>query len=141
MGISTNSEDDVTNPPTPTLTLKTVELDLEAVFPDPAAASREWLRQFIQENGKGESDMGGRDLKDYSPDELYAELGRIGVEKAKLPRKRDQYTDHTRRYWNGRRKKVAAELRRRGLPVRRKGSKRAYPTAAHLAVMGSEVTA
>lgn len=120
---------------------KVIVLDKDAVFKDPRAESLAFLEALAERgNGDGEGKiMVGKELTDYTPDELYDELDRCSVEKARLPRRRDEGTDHTRRCWNERRKQIAAELKRRKLRIRRPGSRKALPTAAHLAARGREL--
>jgi len=73
-------------------------------------------------------------LEDYTVEQLYDRLDTLSVQKARLPASRDQYTQHTRNCYKAEQAQVKAELRRRGLKVRRPESKRTYATAAHIAV-------
>jgi len=73
-------------------------------------------------------------LKEMTPDQLYEKLADLSIKKARLPQNRDQYTAHTRSYYKAEQAQVRAELRRRGLPIRKPTSKRIYPTAAEKAI-------
>lgn len=116
-----------------------VEIPLNEILPNPQTQSLEWLKERAENRGRsGSEETMKKDLADYADGELYAELDKCGVEKARLGRRRDQYSAHTRRYWDDRRKQVAGELRRRKLPVRRRGSRKALATAAHLAARRRE---
>jgi hypothetical protein len=75
-----------------------------------------------------------RELKDYTDEELYSRLEYLRLAKARLPRSHNQYTQHTRNYYKAEQARVRAELRRRGLPVRKPTDRRVLPTAAHIAV-------
>jgi hypothetical protein len=74
------------------------------------------------------------ELTKMTDEQLYGKLADLGVEKARLGRRRDQYTTHTRNYYKAEQARVRAELRRRGLPVRKPTDRRVLPTAAHIAV-------
>ncbi len=73
-------------------------------------------------------------LEEMTNEQLYDQLDKINVKLARLPRPRDQYTEHTRNCYKAEQTQVGAELRRRGLKVRRPGSNKVYGTAAHIAV-------
>lgn len=73
-------------------------------------------------------------LEEMTDEQLYGKLDDLSVKKSCLGRRRDQYTDHTRNCYKAEQARVRAELRRRGKPVKRPGSKRVYGTAAHIAV-------
>jgi len=67
-----------------------------------------------------------RDLSNYTDEQLYDELDKIGVKKARLPQIRDQYTQYTRNCYKAEQAQIKAELKRRGLPVTRPGDTRVY---------------
>ena len=61
-----------------------------------------------------------------TPQELYAELDRLGLYRQKYGRGRTEDAAQARFYCKAMRRKVQAELRRRGLPGTRPGDPRAY---------------
>ena len=99
------------------LTLKEIKLDIDLVVKDPAVEAREWLEER-KANG-----MKQRDLKDYTPQELYDFKNRLQARRI-VGRGPDQA--QARLYKKTMLKKINAELGRRGLKATRPDDARCY---------------
>jgi len=97
--------------------LKEIKLDLDLVVKDPRCESVEWLKE------RSKNGMKQRDLKDYTPNELYAFKDRLKAQSI-VGRGPDQaQASHHKRTML---RKINAELRRRKLPLTRPDDTRCY---------------